>query len=208
MNITIERGGENIYVTPFAWHPENKRLNKVHYYDSPEFAPYPGEFQLGSDWYAEMLLGWQYPDNNHISLKRFWYLYLGRLISAFKKAFKLCRETKLWRRFLWIIKITLKTNRAFVAHEVYQGRFSIHGHMLINQKEEGYYTDDYYLTPSQWFLERELLAMLENDINKYDPIIDEDYKLFRRENALKYLDWRSKMLSRGFKIGYIASLDT
>lgn len=206
--ITIERGGESIYVTPFAYsdsadHPSK---NKVHYYQSPEFSPYGNDFILGNSFSGEYLLGWDSFHTRRNALKRFWYMYPGRLLNAIKAGIKLASRSKI-KNIAWITKTLLRTNIPFVATEVYDYKFSIPHHMMIVEESPGEYTDDYYLTPSQRFLEVELENLLAEYV-KIQPIIAENYELANKENAHAYLYWRVQMRHKGLKIGFIASLDT
>ena len=202
-NIKVTLGGESIYVTPFAYDDSYNEPshNKIFYYKSPEFAPYPCPNELIGEttawgmlnkkvgrFNARTRLGWAW-----ILLKRFWHAKIMRLLVALARSIK----------HKWFdVSYFYRTSVPFVAAEIFQYTFSIPHHLMIVQPEDQRYSDTYYLDPSQDFLEVELEKQLNRPLSKWA------IECGVEERRQSYRAWRDQMQKRGLKIGFIASLDT
>ena len=180
MNIAIQLGGERIYVLPVAWDNQFRGLNKVFYFDSPDFAPYPNDLLIEN----RESTSWLYLQKS----RYIWYKYAKRLFVTIGRQIKMAAKYHISPFFMFGWRY--QTSVPFIGYEVYPHDFSIPHHPMIVQSPHEYYTDDYYLNPSQQFLERELQKVLEAE-----PDSD-------------FLNWRERMFAQGFKVNYIASLDT
>lgn len=96
---------------------------------------------------------------------------------------------------------------------MFEGQFWVNSQIQIEDPEG--YCDDIYIMPSQKYLETrvnqyiEEFDLVKDNLEEYNQGNPRNVYFDRSGDTIKlFKTWKQKMLDKGYKIGYIAELET
>lgn len=216
LGITVEHGGERLYIHPIAYYKPGEGRNKVIFYHPHEFPLYNTEFVVQSDRPSDYRNIYWYQNN---WLRLTWMLSGGRLLNALRVAARHCWEFK-DSDFFRIFRYNLENGTPFLGVSMFEGYISVNGQIYLDDPQG--WTDNSYITPSQKYLKArfdEWIAEAELGkaaLGQPDPPEDDDgqwynefgHLKYRAETLIEYREWEAEWLGKGCAIGFVCALDT
>lgn len=199
INISVEEGGERLYLYPFCAKEGEKHIIFPPIQEFP-----PG----GNDWY--FLNTSFYPGLKWLKVKYNFLRFANSLYYAFRKVLfnlKYRYFHGLIEEFFSDIKHYYSISPPVLGAEFY-GVFSISSQLTVNDPDG--YTDSYYLSPSEKYLELRLEQLLQNYLDNKDKYgnVNSSWAPESAQIAKNYINWRTQKLKEGYEIRFLYSLDT
>lgn len=223
-NISIQEGGEDLLITPVAY---NHVDDKVLYYRSSEFPPYNSILtDISSFYFGGSNFGWKlllYPKvliyhcyfdfKGYLSSRwnKLYYLYLKKFCTVLKYIWEQPRLNIWWN--LRNFDLFWNSLHCVQGIEMFNGQFWVN-HQIQIEDPDGY-CDEVYIMPSQKYLEARVnqyideFELVKGDLEKYSQGNPRNVYFDRSCETIKlFNEWKQKMLDKGYRVGYIAELET